>query len=239
MQCHTEEPPLTKASELGSEEVEQDETVTITGEIHPNIPWPEISVAEFSVYVGNETEPAIGPENITVYEYGVRLEEGWNLISTPRILEEKSWDKLTEHLKQKYGDQFKAYSYDGFSGKWYSMDGKNLEPLYAVFVYVPESDIIGFTWTESAYVTPPSRELAEGWNLISLNDINPVPVDQALVSIQYTPDGYVGYTTVFSPSLNDETWVYTVNSDQVPVMRPYEGYWVYMENGDTLAGRMT
>ena len=61
-------------------------------------------------------------------------------------------------------------------------------------------------------------------------------VDNALVSVEKSPEGLAGYTIALSLSINPEAWTYTVGASKSPTMETGCGYWVYMENPDTLAG---
>lgn len=71
-----------------------------------------------------------------------------------------------------------------------------------------------------------------------------VKVDVALDSVE-AAGSVKGYSTVYSLGYNTSSW--TVTKDQVQpgnlyentVMYPYEGYWIFMEASDTLAGRTT
>ena len=65
-----------------------------------------------------------------------------------------------------------------------------------------------------------------------------VKVDVALRSIEVDGNGERGYISVYSPAYNSAEWTYTIGESPIPYMKPYEGYWVFMDHSDTLAGRI-
>ena len=166
------------------------------------------------------------------------LSAGWNLISPPKVLANNSWGNITG-----LGDGLNysiayRYRYDGASGKWEQMKSNTeFKPLEAIFVKMNSQDVMEFVWTTDPLTVPPARELPKGWNLIGLNDMNEVKVDVALRSIEVDDNGDPGYSTAYSPAYNSAEWTYPGESP-VPYMKPYEGYWVFMDHADTLAGRM-
>jgi hypothetical protein len=58
----------------------------------------------------------------------------------------------------------------------------------------------------------------------------------ALSSIEQTPGGLPGYVQAISPIVNcQDSWVYVPGMDDRG-MESGRGYWVWMENADTLVG---
>ena len=165
------------------------------------------------------------------------LSAGWNLISTPTVLANNSWGNVTG-----LGDGLDyciAYNYDPALGKWVQMKpNTQFKPLEAIFVKLNSPDVMEFIGTTDPLTVPPARELSKGWNLIGLNDMNEVKVDIALRSIEVADPGERGYISVYSPAYNSAEWTYTIGESPVPSMKPYEGYWVFMDHSDTLAGRI-
>jgi hypothetical protein len=90
---------------------------------------------------------------------------------------------------------------------------------------------------------PPIRSLVKGWNLIG-----PAPdyqeggfsarsVEDTLVTV-YGDPANPGYLIVISPGVNQPGWSYVRDAMSVDLL-PYKGYWVFMENPETLAGFST
>ena len=60
----------------------------------------------------------------------------------------------------------------------------------------------------------------------------------ALISVEEAPSGLTGYTILLSPAINADPFVLTrplPNKD----LETFRGYWLFMENDDTLAGFST
>jgi hypothetical protein len=172
------------------------------------------------------------------------LFRGWNIISTPWVLEDDrcTLDKIL--LNPEYVEQAWGYK----DGQWYQVttadpESMKLRPLEALYVKVR-----GKTWAEflakAGLSTPPVRDLPAGWNLVGnpkgeqtdagwLDPYDLGPVDEAFASISGS------YAVVISPAgCNQPDWVYT---PQTPNLESYQvqsfrGYWVYMRQADTLAG---
>ncbi len=163
----------------------------------------------------------------TYYDYTLALESGWNLISTPKILENENLSKII------VGTTLEFYTYDG--NHWISTT--SMKPLDAVFVKMGGSGGIGFEWTTSELVAPPTKQLENGWNIVGSSVNIPseasVRVDDALDSVSGS------WSTVFSPACNLSAWTVTTRTAGTESMLPYEGYWVYMLESAELAGRTT
>jgi len=91
---------------------------------------------------------------------------------------------------------------------------------------------------------PPIRELQPGLNLIGpapaleAGVFPDTPLNQALISIAEAEGGLRGYTMVVSPEHNQPGWAYALGGE-IKDLLPYKGYWVVMENADTLYGFST
>ena len=88
---------------------------------------------------------------------------------------------------------------------------------------------------------PPARPLSKDWNLFGLAlplGQATMAADDALISVFTAPGGVDGYSIVLSPSINPDPFILTrpVGDKALTVER---GYWVFMENADTLAGFST
>lgn len=175
-------------------------------------------------------------------EFTVTLPGGWSLLSTPVLLDAGS-DSL--------GQIFDAESLDNiaifysWNGEMFveALDDYELLPLDAIFVNVMSgASAVAEFFPSQELSGPPSRGLQTGLNLFgpapALESVPQVmPLDQALVSIAQAPGG-IGYTMVISPAYNQPGWTYALGSG-VRDLLPYKGYWVVMDNGDTLYGFST
>jgi hypothetical protein len=164
---------------------------------------------------------------------------GWNLLSTPIALE-PGYDRLSQVLDPIEGVDIIL----GYNGQWFIPDDTYvMEPLDALAVKTNQPVTAQFT-PESTLTTLPTRYLSEGIHLIGPapapeNGVFPaMPLDQALISARQAPDGKEGYIMVTSPAMNQPGWGYA-KGGPIHDLLPFGGYWIVMENPDTLFGFST
>ncbi|MCL0064234.1 hypothetical protein M1N83_03470, partial [Dehalococcoidia bacterium] len=174
------------------------------------------------------------------------LPAGWNLLSTPIKLDADS-DSLGQIFAPACLDNIQiAYGWDAQNQQWVQvLDDYELSPLYAIYVKVEADASATARFIPSQERSaPPGRWLEEGVNLIGpapaleAGVFPAMPLDLALVSIEEAPGGLRGYTMVISPGLNQPGWVFALGGE-VKDLLPFRGYWVIMENADTLYGFST
>ena len=176
----------------------------------------------------------------------VTLNGGWNLFSTPVLLEENQsrFSQVFPEVEQ--GKILVVLGWDGT--QWFCPTGSDaVQPLYACFIKVADGEIVNATLIPSnAPSAPPLRTVNKGMNLIGVapaydpgtQSFPEMPLNEALVTIEEVGE-LPGYTIVISPSLNQPGWSYA-KGGQVYNVQPFKGYWVFMNNGpDTLAGFST
>ena len=174
------------------------------------------------------------------------LPEGWSLLSTPIKL-----DADSDAMEQIFDTASLAsieisYSWDAVNEQWSLVStGYQFLPLEATYVKVISGDSATGEFIPSEVLSwPPSRELEPGLNLIGPapalgNSAFPdMPLDQALASIAEAEGGLTGYTMVISPPHNQTSWTYALGG-QIQDLLAFGGYWVVMENADTLYGFST
>ncbi len=109
-------------------------------------------------------------------------------------------------------------------------------------IYVESKSAHGATLIfEDGQSGPPSRAVSAGWNLFGLavpRDQTTMDAKAALISLLVAPGGGDGYTIVVSPSINPDPFILTFPLATQDLTRS-RGYWVFMENADTLAGFST
>jgi len=175
----------------------------------------------------------------------ITLPAGWNLLSTPIKLDADS-DALEQIFDAESQANIEAsFRWDTHDQEWKVPTGYELSPLEAVYLKVssdasataelrPCQELSGLPW----------RELQPGLNLIgpapALGEVGfpAMPLDQALVSIAEALGGLTGYTIVVSPAHNQPHWSYALGGE-IQDLLPFKGYWVVMENADTLYGFST
>jgi len=176
----------------------------------------------------------------------VTLNGGWNLFSTPVLLEENQsrFSQVFPEVEQ--GKILVVLGWDGT--QWFCPTGSDaVQPLYACFIKVADGEIVNATLIPSnSPSAPPLRTVNKGMNLMGVapaydpgtQSFPEMPLNEALVTIEEVGE-LPGYTIVISPSLNQPGWSYA-KGGQVYNVQPFKGYWVFMNNGpDTLAGFST
>lgn len=179
-------------------------------------------------------------------EYTVELPGGWNLFSTPVLLEGKyaSFSGIFDASQQENIDLLFGWTGE----RWYIPAATDrVGPLEAYYVRVADGRTVTATIIPSGQISiPPSRQLRAGRNLVgpapaydsTLGIFPPILLTDALASAREVGT-LPGYKTVISPGLGQPGWVYSPGS-AVPDLLPNKGYWVIMENGpDTLFGYST
>jgi len=181
----------------------------------------------------------------TAITFAVPLSAGWNLFSTPVALAVSS-NTLPAIFAQSVSNIEIAYRWDAIQGQWIALDANfALLPLEAIAVKVKAGTAITGTLVPSQELNgPPSRSLPVGLSLIGPapafdgSGFPAMSVVEALRSIEQAPGGLPGYSMVISPAMNQPGWTY-VRDGTPQNLLAYKGYWVVMENPDTLYGFST
>ncbi|MCL0065993.1 hypothetical protein M1N79_03855 [Dehalococcoidia bacterium] len=232
--------------EAGTPEFASDMTITTTA---------DATLGEHEITITGTSYPGEVVETVTFTltvvappppHFTHTLPAGWNLLSTPIKL-----DADSDALGQIFDAESLAninvfYTWDAQLQRWVQLLGVyELSPLYAIYVKVEAEASATATFILSQELSaPPARWLEEGVNLIGpapaleAGVFPAMPLNLALVSIEEAPGGLRGYTMVISPGLNQPGWVFALGGE-VKDLLPFKGYWVVMENADTLYGFST
>jgi hypothetical protein len=200
------------------------------------------------------------------FGFFIPMSKGLNTLSTPIALEARpsvipmgyhaslTWADIAfnSDLVNAPGDIKYLYIDKWVPGTgWQSVGPTDeLTPLDAWYIYLtgPDHRVILFVNSDTANPSMPTKNLAAGWNLIGPNPMffddwgnmtRGMPVDDALVSIETAGGGLQGYAQVISPIVNPQcqpSWYYVPGMHHAPDMLSGKGYWVWMENSDTLVG---
>jgi len=181
----------------------------------------------------------------------VRLNTGWNIISTPIALDPAcdtwgDYKTLGDGLAVDTGAT--TYYFDAENQVYGQvLDTYQLEPCEAIYVKMASADTAAILYSPN--VSVPSRTLYAGWNLVGLaylgEEVPGLKANEALISVAEVTGGLTGYSVVVSPSVNQTPWIYTggaiadwdgEGSAPDGWMLPTYGYWVFMLNDGTLAG---
>ncbi len=179
---------------------------------------------------------------------GIVIKEGMNYISVPFMLNNSSVEFVLADINYTTIMYWDA-SYDNCTGKWQNAVefGGHFDPLKAYWIESIESEdqIITVDVLEPMVpAVPPTMTVCPGWNAVGYTDsITTLSAELALSSID---DSYTLIEGPYNPETmnmdqighNGETGVIAgshVGTD-VFEMNPYEGYWVYVTQEDTLVG---
>jgi len=194
----------------------------------------------------------IGSDGITDYteeftsksqteEFSLNLSPGWSLFSTPVTLDpaNSTLNKIFDQDAQQHIEVILGW--DG--NQWFIPDfDYQLQPLHAIAIKTDES-VTATLMPSSEISAPSSRILSEGINLVGCapactgGSFQPMLVNEAFRCIE-TSDVGTGYVMVISPAWNQPGWA-CVRGGTPKDLLPYKGYWVVMENDDTLYGFST
>ena len=165
---------------------------------------------------------------VTVVDFIIELQEGWNLISIPVVPKSTAiGDVLGD------ADVSAVYTYEPLNPEadngWLSFSGESgsLETMtagYGYWVYADSETAIkgnGELISEEP-ITPPSRNLVAGWNLIGHYGLEEKSIDDALYSLVNKASESETWSAIW-PSLLGET-----------KMEPKQGYWLAIDGSLTI-----
>jgi hypothetical protein len=172
----------------------------------------------------------IGTDTMTV-THGIKLNVGWNLVSTPLIPDNTSIEVVLSDVN---GVKI-VWSYDADTSSWSSYTpvggaGGELAEITAGKGYWFDMSAANKLVIEGTYleegVTPPTYSVYKGWNLIGVHSIDLCSAEAYLSSTSfncaYTLHGY-----------QDGAWVnIDIFEDD---LKPGYGYWAYMTADGALA----
>ena len=170
----------------------------------------------------------------------MKLVVGWNTLSTPVKLIAAA-DSIDELIPS---GMTIGYYYDG--GWQQITTGYTLNACDAVYAKMSAVTYVLLKFDASAFTTP-SKDLAAGWNLISLASLDASKnVNDTMACVDLTAANLPGWSQVISPTMNaaqtdlygatETAWAESVGEAADKTMQPGLGYWCYMQNAATLAG---
>ncbi|MBA7578482.1 hypothetical protein ES708_20347 [subsurface metagenome] len=194
---------------------------------------------------GTGETDVLTPIDVTEGTFPITLSQGWNLLSTPIKLDAGS-DSVEQILGESVANIELSYRWDAVSEKWAIPTGYELSPLEAIYLKVKADASATAEFIPSQELSwLPSRQLQPGLNLIGpapafdleAGVFPDTPLDEALASIE-TAGEFWGYCMVVSPAHNQPDWAYALGG-QIQDLLPFKGYWVVMDNADTMYGFST
>jgi len=170
--------------------------------------------------------------NVISYDISLSIKDGdgWNLISIPTVPLDTSIDKVLGDAASKINA---VWTYDTATNQWYvyrpsSPETSNLETMTAGYGYWIDvnkgTKIKGFGRVLEGPVSPSSRVLTPGWNLIgyyqpSQENSTSTP-DQAFASLEGYYTDLLGY---------DNENKHRVFKSKITVINPGDAFWILMQ----------
>ena len=166
------------------------------------------------------------------------LYTGWNLISTPILPGDTSIASVLSPISGNYNIIW-AYNASDTADHWkkydpnapFGNDLTTMEPGKGYWIMMTSDETLPITGTVPESI---DIDLKAGWNLIGYNSLNPLPITDALTSINGN------YSIVWSYSASDPTdhWKkYDPNApfgNDLANMEPGKSYWMMMNSDDNL-----
>ena len=185
----------------------------------------------------HKSKEKIVPKKKPAYARSVVLDNtgdyGWNTFSAPIFLDDEAdiWEELHSLAELDYSV---AYRFDSDIQEFVPLtttDDYAISPGEGFFIKMNDVGCLAILYSTEENLTPPSRPLTAGWNLIGLASLEDMNVDDAFASIATAP-GLAGYSQVVSPIGNITPGPVLTDG----IIYVGESYWVYMLGARTLAG---
>ncbi len=163
----------------------------------------------------------------------ITLQPGWNFVSTPKQLADGQ-DTIAIFDGVDTADRSVLY-YNG-TNQWEALSREEaFRPLDGIWIYANTSYTIPLVFAAGSISTPPTKDLDEGWNAIGFTDTVPEPAVTTLRSVETT------WATLFGWKTNEQAYDVSIirgatgRHGETRELFPTQGYWLYMNDADTLA----
>jgi len=156
--------------------------------------------------------------NILFYLTDLSLVPGWNLISIPAILHNKTLGYALSSIKGSYSQVFT------FNKKYVQLDANDeIDKSVGLWINMNQSDTLEL---DGSIPRNKTIDLRAGWNLIGY----PTMIDNDVFDI-------VKNVSLFNLLTYDGSWLSyspSRNQNSLEMMRPGYGYWVYVNESTSL-----
>jgi hypothetical protein len=186
-------------------------------------------------------------DTLEAFGLGTALPQGWSMFSIPIYASNSLFYATSTGLGTSSQDGIVdpakvtiAYRFNASTQAWSQLvSTSTVLPLEGILINSSEAHVARLS-VSTINTTPPTKALSAGWNLVgtaSLLSSANTAANEALISAFSTPSGLVGYNQVVSPSINSTAFAWTRgDTSSIPTLNRWKGYWVFMENADTMAG---
>jgi hypothetical protein len=171
-------------------------------------------------------------ENQSSHVISLRLDPGWNFISTPKSLEQ-GFDTVDSVLGSTDTANHSVYLYDASTSRWISLEKTSkIMPLDGIWVYSGSSTIIDFMLNDIN--EKPSKSIYPGWNAVGCTGLDVKSVKENFISIDPIWTSTIGFNVldqIYETSLINGG---SGSHSDATVIIPGKGYWVHSTSTGTL-----
>ncbi|MDD2255152.1 DUF3344 domain-containing protein [Methanoculleus sp.] len=163
----------------------------------------------------------------------ITLQPGWNFVSTPKRL---AAGQDTIAIFDGVETDGRPVLYYNGTDQWEAMSREEaFRPLDGIWIYANGTYEIPLAFAAASNSPPTTKYLDEGWNAIGFTDTVPAPAAIALRTAE------PAWATLFGWKTNEQAYdVSFIRGDtgrhsEMRELSPFRGYWLYMNDADTLA----
>ncbi|WP_292395686.1 DUF3344 domain-containing protein [Methanoculleus sp. UBA303] len=163
----------------------------------------------------------------------ITLQPGWNFVSTPKRL---AAGQDTIAIFDGVETDGRPVLYYNGTDQWEAMSREEaFRPLDGIWIFANGTYEIPLAFAAASNSPPPTKYLDAGWNAIGFTDTVPAPAAIALRTAE------PAWATLFGWKTNEQAYdVSFIRGDtgrhsEMRELSPFRGYWLYMNDADTLA----
>jgi len=164
----------------------------------------------------------------------ISLKEGWNFVSTPKMLASGSNTGAIFSNVNMGGHS--AWMWDGAQSppKWVAILATTpIQPLYGYWIYSVSDTAVNLNFdTTNPMFIPAPRNLPAGWNSIGFTGLYPTSARNTFLAVQPEWVNSMGFDAI---TQSYEPAIFNGDSGESTTLYPTKGYWLYMRSPGNLA----
>ena len=214
------------------------DTGEVTNATLTNVPVGEHTVrVERDGYLDTEETVTVASGKIAAVHFdlaraSIALQSGWNFVSTPKRL---AGGQDTIAIFDSVETDGRPVLYYNGTCQWEDLSREDaFRPLDGIWIYANGTYEIPLAFAAGSNSPPPTKYLDAGWNTIGFTDTVPEPAVTTLRSVETTWANLWGWKT------DEQTYDVSIirgatgRHGETRELSPFQGYWIYMNDADTL-----